>query len=126
MEDSVKSKPELTSMIRWTARILSMVTIGVVLLFMVGEGFDYTRIKPDEWALFLFFPIGISVGMILAWWQEGIGGIISVGSLVMFYGVHFANAGKFPSGWAWLIFTIPGFLFLLCWYLGRKTHKVTA
>jgi hypothetical protein len=102
------------------------VSIGLVILFIVGEGFNPTLIKPAEWIGLLFFPVGISIGMILAWWQEGIGGSITVGSLVMFYIIHFATVGKFPNGWAWLVFTIPGFLFLLCWYRTRKVHNVVA
>jgi hypothetical protein len=126
MENLIKSQPRLTHIIRWTARILSVVSIGLVLLFIVGEGFNPTLIKPAEWIGLLFFPVGISIGMILAWWQEGIGGSITVGSLAMFYIIHFATAGKFPNGWAWLVFTIPGFLFLLCWYRTRKVHNVAA
>ena len=126
MDDLLKSQQKITSIIRWTARILSVVSIGLVLLFMVGEGFDYTRIKPNEWVLFIFFPFGISIGMLLSWWQEGIGGIITAGCLLMFYVVHFVIAGKIPHGLAFLVFTIPGFLFLLCWYRTRKVGKVAA
>ena len=124
MENLIQSPSKLTNMIRWSARILSAVSIGIILLFMVSEGFDYTRIKPSEWILFLFFPFGVSIGMILAWWKEAAGGSMTVGSLLMFYVVHFAISGKFPHGWAWLVFTIPGFLFLICWYRIQKVHNV--
>jgi hypothetical protein len=120
------SQAKLTDVIRWTARILSVVSICVVLLFMTGEGFNPVRIKPTEWILFLFFPFGISLGMILAWWREGIGGGITLGSLAMFYVVHLAISGRFPNGWAFLVFTIPGFLFLLSWYRARKIGNVAA
>ncbi len=126
MENSNKSQPRLTHIIRWTARMLSIVSIGFILLFIVGEGFSPTLIRPTEWIGLLFFPVGISIGMILAWWQEGIGGSITVGSLVMFYIFHFATASKFPNGWAWLVFTTPGFLFLLCWYRTRNVSNVAA
>ena len=68
----------------------------------------------------LFFPVGISVGMILAWWREGLGGSITVGSLLAFYVVHLTTAGTFPKGWAWLAFAAPGFLFLLSSHLRRR------
>jgi hypothetical protein len=122
----IDTQPPLTDMIRWTAGILSIISIGIMLLFMAGEGFSKKFIKPVEWILFLFFPFGISVGMILSWWKEGIGGSIAVGSLLMFYAVHFIIEGKFPSGWAWLVFTIPGFLFLLFWYRTRKSRNAAA
>jgi hypothetical protein len=58
--------------------------------------------------------------MILAWWREGLGGGITVGSLVAFYALHTATAGKPPKGWAWLVLAVPGFLFLWCWKRSRR------
>ena len=126
MKNLIKYQPKLTHIVRWTARILSIVSIGLVLLFIVGEGFNYKLITPTEGILFVFFPIGICIGMIVAWWQDGIGGSITVGSLLMFYIAHFVIAGKFPHGWAFLVFTIPGFLFLLHWYRTRKVNNVAS
>jgi hypothetical protein len=123
MENQKERQRVLTSVVRWTARILTIVSIGLVLLFIVGEGFNPTKIKPIEWLGFLFFPFGISVGMILAWWKEGLGGSITVGSLCMFYMINFAITSRFPKGWAWFAFAAPGFLFLLYWYLMRRASK---
>jgi CHASE2 domain-containing sensor protein len=90
----------------------------LVLAFIVGEGFNPSG--PNEWLGVLLFPVGISVGMILAWWKEGLGGSITVGSLLAFYVVHLTTAGAFPKGWAWLAFAAPGFLFLLSSHLSRR------
>ncbi len=110
--------------VRWIARIWSIASIGLILLFIIGEGINPTA--PSEWLGLLFFPFGISLGMLLAWRKEGLGGIIAAGSILIFYGVHLATAGRFPKGWAWLAFAAPGFLFLLSWYLSRKTSIETA
>ena len=125
MENRTEKQHIFTVIVLWIARILSLISLGVVLLFIVGEGFNPMTLKPTEWLGFLFFPIGISVGMILAWWKKGIGGSITVGSLIMFYVVHVATSGKFPQGWAWLVFAFPGFLFLLNWYQKRR-ERITA
>ena len=125
MENHHNPHPSLTQLIRWAARILSVVNIVFIILFVIGEGFNYTLITQTDLTLFIFFPVGISIGMILAWWQEGIGGSITVGSLVMFYIIHFANRGQFPNGWWFLVFTIPGFLFLICRYRTPKVEHVT-
>jgi len=101
-------------------------SIGLILAFIVGEGFSASQIKPREWVGLLFFPVGICAGMILAWWREGLGGGITVGSLLVFYVIHRATAGTFPKGWAWLAFAAPGLLFLLCWYRSRRRSRVTA
>ena len=113
MQNQIQKLPALTSYIRWIARIWSIGSIGLLLGFVFGEGIHTTNWK--EILGLIFFPLGIAVGMILAWWREGLGGSITVGSLIVFYAIHFATAGTFPKGWAWLAFTAPGFLFLLCW-----------
>jgi hypothetical protein len=94
-----------------------VVSVGTLLAFVVGEGVNPSG---GEWLGFLFFPLGISVGMIVGWWREGAGGTITSGSLLGFYIIHLITAGAFPKGWAWLVFAAPGFLFLLSWYWSRK------
>ena len=108
----------LTLLIRWIARIWSIASIGLVLLFIAGEGNNPANLM--DWLTFLFFPFGICFGMVLAWWREGFGGGITIGSLIAFYLIRFVTTGSFPKGWAWLAFAFPGFLFLLFWYRSRK------
>lgn len=124
MEHRTEKQQISTEVIRWVARLWTIGSIGLILLFLVGEG-SYPRI-PAEWLGFVFFPFGISVGMILAWWREGIGAGIAVGSLLVFYVIHLATAGTFPRGWAWLALAAPGFLFLLCWYRSRRPRAAAA
>jgi hypothetical protein len=126
MENRAERYRTLTQVVRWTARVWSIASIGLVLLFLVGEGFNPARLKPTEWLGFLFFPAGISAGMIVAWWREGFGGSITAGSLLVFYLIHLSTAGTFPKGWAWLAFAAPGFLFLLCWHSSRKASTPAA
>jgi len=118
MENQNVRYSRITRAIRWTARILSIVIIGLELLLLIGEGLYPTT--TIEWLGLLFFPLGISVGMVLAWWREGFGGSITVGSLLAFYVIHLAFTNSFPKGWGWFLFSVPGFLFLLCWYLSRN------
>lgn len=112
-----------TLLIQWIARISSIASIGLVVTFLVGEHFNPVQLTPHEWLGFLFFPCGICVGMIVAWWKESTGGIITVASLLVFYAIHLATSGTFPKGWAWLAFSAPGFLFLLSWQLSRKADS---
>jgi glucose-6-phosphate-specific signal transduction histidine kinase len=92
----------------------------MVLAFIVGEW--SLPSNPEEWLGFLFFPFGVCLGMILAWRKEGLGGSITVGSLLVFYVVHLTTARTFPQGWAWLAFAAPGFLFLLSAYLSLRSR----
>jgi hypothetical protein len=110
--------------IRWLARAWAAVSIGLIALLFVGEGFRPSQVNTREWVGLLFFPVGVCAGMILAWWREGLGGGITVASLLAFYTVHLVTTGTLPSGWAWLVFAAPGFLFLLCWRRSRGTGEV--
>jgi hypothetical protein len=70
-------------------------------------------------ALLVFFPIGVIAGMAVAWVREGLGGAITVFSLIAFYLMHLLFSGGFPRGWAFVAFASPGFLFLAHWLLMR-------
>jgi len=100
--------------LRWTARILSLASISLLFFFFVGEGFDPTRVDPKEWAGLLFFPLGLIIGLLIGWKNEGLGGIISTLSLLAFYFVYgFLLSGRIWQGWTFLVFAVPGFLFAL-------------
>jgi hypothetical protein len=124
MENQTERQRSSTLAIRWTARVWSIASIGLVLLFLIGEGINPKT--SAEWSGFLFFPVGICFGLLLAWWKEVIGGSITLGSLLVFYAIHLATAGMLPKGWAWLVFAAPGFLFLLSWYRSRKVSNASA
>jgi hypothetical protein len=109
--------PRWVLSLRWIARIWSLGSLVLLLGFVVGEGLHPSGY---EWLGLLFFPFAISLGMVLAWWKEGVGGSVTVGSLAAFYLLHFATAGTFPKGWAWLAFAAPGFLFLLVSLVSRR------
>ena len=102
---------------RWIARIGSIICVGLLLLIFVGEGFDPAVITSVEWLLLLCFPVGVVIGMIFGWWKELIGGGITAVSLLLFYLIDAISSRGLPSGWWFLIFALPGLLFLLCGWL---------
>lgn len=105
--------------LRWSARVLSIFAVGVVLLFAFGEGMNLSQFTAHELVLFLFFPLGVCLGMALAWRWEGLGGGLTVASLAGFYLVHRLLSSSFPTGFAFIVLAAPGFLFLLYWFLTR-------
>ena len=109
--------------LRWSARLLSIASIGLMLAFLMGEGVDAPKVAAREWVGLLFFPFGVMLGMAVGWWREGLGGGIAVGSLLAFYG-WYALAGDLPSGWAFLVFTLPGFAFVASWLLTRRSRSL--
>jgi hypothetical protein len=102
--------------LRWLARIGSVVSLGLLLIFFVGERFNPAKVASREWVGFLFFPIGVGAGMIVGWWREGLGGAITTLSLLAFYGVYgFLLNGSLWQGGAFIAFAAPGMLFLIYW-----------
>lgn len=100
--------------LRWVARALSIVTIGFILLFVVGEGGGWASVRGQDLIGLVFFPVGLLLGLVLGWRREMSGGVIAVGSIVLFYLVYglAINRNVF-QGWAFLVLSIPGWLFLL-------------
>jgi hypothetical protein len=99
------------------ARIGSVMSIALLVMLFVGEGLNPSRVTRNEWIGLLFFPIGVVIGMVIAWWKEGWGAAITVGSLAGFYVVWGSLLGNHIGGWAFVTFASPGFLFLLHWLL---------
>ena len=111
-----------TLVLRWTARVLAALMAGLVLLFLIGEGFHPSRLKPSEWTLMVPFFV-TWLGLCLGWRWEGLGGLLVVAGMGSFYFIHFAQTGfgRFPNGFAFPLLAAPGILFLLYWLLHRRT-----
>ncbi len=103
--------------IRWIARISSIVFVGVFLLMFLGEGFEPAKVKPIEWVYLIFGPFGLTLGMLLAWWKEGLGGAVIV--LSLFVSLIVGDYSGSGAGFM-LVCASPGFLFLLSWFLSRS------
>jgi hypothetical protein len=109
---------------RWTARGLSVLTTLVLLLFLFGEPFPAAKLSAREWTGLLFFPFGIMLGFGVAWWKEAVGAAITILSLVAFYLVYgLLLNGK--VGWLFIVFAVPGLLFLISAMLSRR-HQTPA
>ncbi|MFZ0827804.1 MAG: hypothetical protein WAO02_10315 [Verrucomicrobiia bacterium] len=109
--------------LRWSARILSILVVGILLVFAFGEGLNLSHFTARELLLFVCFPLGFCVGMVVAWWREGLGGGITVGSLAAFYLADRLLSSSYPRGWALVALAGPGFLFLLCGLWTRMTKE---
>lgn len=105
-----------TIVLRWFARIWSIASLTFFVAFIVGEG---SLPNPTEAVGLIFFPIGVAVGFVIAWWREGIGGAITVMSLGAFYIWNMILDGRLPRGPYFVLLAAPGFLFLANWLLGR-------
>jgi hypothetical protein len=113
----------MNTTLRWLARALSILAVLIVLAFAFGEGLNLSHFTVRELLLFMFFPLGICVGMVVAWWRESLGGTITIASLMAFYLVDRFVSGSFPRGGAFAVLAAPGLLFLLCGLWTRAKKK---
>ncbi len=106
-----------TDALQWLARGLSVISVFILILFLVGERVNPAALRPSEWVMMIFFPFGVIIGLVVAWWRERLGSMITISCLLAFYAADFLFSGGFPRGWAFVIFASPSFLFLAHWLL---------
>jgi len=122
MQHERTSVPTLS--LRWLARGTSAVSIAVIMLFFIGEGFHPSQVAPRDWIGLMFFPFGVILGMLISWRRELQGSLLSLASLAGFYLVYgLVLTGRLPGGWAFLVFTAPAFLFLASWFAGKTLKR---
>ena len=112
---------------RWLARILSIAVFAFIAAFVFGGNEPLVKPTPREWSLLACFPIGLLVGLAIAWHREVLGGAIGLGSVVMFYVLDFLLSGTFPRGIFFVVLAIPALLFLVLGLVkrrGREQHDL--
>jgi len=106
------------TVVRWIARIMGLLIVGLFLLFMMGEGLNPLRLNgielPMSGALFLALA-----GMLLLWWWELLGGVMAVAGMIAFYSINFVASGRLPGGPVFPLCFVPGVLGLVCWWHER-------
>ena len=114
------------AVIELLARVTSIASITFLILLFMHEPFRPSEISPNEWAGLVFFPIGIMIGMVIAWWKEGVGSVLTIVSLIGFYVVYGYLLRNHIGGWWFILFASPGFLFLVHWLMNsaEKRHAL--
>ena len=111
------------ALVEFLARIGSVMSITLLVLIFQAEALHPSDIAPKEWFGLVFFPIGIIIGLAIAWWKEGLGISITMGSLLAFYLVYGYLLEYHVGGWAFVIFASPAFLFFFHWVLRHVSHE---
>ena len=114
------------TMVEILARVGSVASITLLVMLFRDEVLHPSYISPSEWVGLFFFPVGIVIGMIVAWWKEGVGSAITVASLLGLYLVYGYLLRNHLGGWVFIVLASPGFLFLLHWLLRdfNKEHAM--
>lgn len=122
MNNWPNKRSSYTNIIRRIAKIWSIVSLVFILVFMIGYGLNPEEPLPNcrELVELALFPTGVILGQILGWKREGLGGALSIGSLVSFYLLEFFIKGRFPGGPFFALVAAPGILFFICWIRSCK------
>jgi hypothetical protein len=118
---SLHSSPSgLEAGLRWTARLLGAALVGLVLVILIGEGgFNPLKLRLVE-AIQMALFLTTCIGVVIAWRWPFIGGAISTGGILLFFAVEVAVTGSFPKGLVFHLMPLPGILFLLSGFIGRR------
>jgi hypothetical protein len=95
---------------RWGARILGTLLVGLVLLFLVGEGVPRLSDLPLHIVLMFVAKLLCLAGFVMLWRWELPGGLLALVGIAAFYGLNYAASGRFPGGWVFPLFFAPGVL----------------
>jgi hypothetical protein len=104
---------QLHAGVRWTARAIAAVLVGLTVVIYIGEGgFNPLDLTPVETIQMLFFWVACA-GMVAAWRWELVGGAISLAAILAFFAVQFLVTGGFPKGLVIHLILLPGLLFII-------------
>ncbi len=116
--------------LRWIARIWSLVVLVVALLIVIlPDRYAVGHVPLTDWVLLSFYWIAI-LGLLTAWRWEALGGALAIaavlGRAVAFYIIR----GVWPLDLSTLsilavVFVLPGILYLVCCGMSRH-HKSNA
>ncbi len=117
------ARRKLACDLRLAARVWSVVSIAFLLLILVSEvlsGEPPVLPTAFEWLGAAFFPVGVVLGLVIACWREGIGGVIGLLGLIGFYLWYLARSGQLLRGPYVALVAAPAALFLLAAFLDDR------
>lgn len=127
-----KTDPSLKAL-RWAARIIGTLTVAFTLFMLIGsfiEGYNRNQGKLDypfdflTTLGFVFWGIGL-LGLVIAWWREGLGGMLSLGAMIIFIAlVYFNPASNFSI--VLVGFLLPPVLYVAYWLSAKGTGQTKA
>lgn len=118
--------PRSAKIIRWIARIWSILVFVVALLEIFTPDPNATEPVPvADWFLLSLWGVAI-LGLLVAWRWELVGGIITIATMFIRELAWVILKGHWLVNFliVWLFVVPPGILFLIAWGLERKAKKV--
>jgi len=107
-----KSTPALAQGFHWVGCLLGTAAMLLFVVFAIGQGlppFAAMNASFAALAVMLF-------GFLLAWWNDLIGGIVSLAGIICFEALEIATNGH-PAGGVFYLFFVPGAVSVLAWLI---------
>ena len=98
---------------RWIARFIALSLVLITVIFVTGSGLDVGGADLSHKLQMGAFAV-MFLGLLLAWKWEGVGGALTLAGLALFLLLDYLLFGAFLKFWVFLVFAIPGVLFLYC------------
>jgi hypothetical protein len=118
--------------VRWTARVLTVLLVGLFLVpFVVNSIYDVVHGFYEGGLPHAFWVKGIDpiqmvffwtacIGLVVAWRWPVIGGALALGGMLLLFAVEFAVRGGLPGGLTLYLMPLPGLLFLADNFISRR------
>jgi hypothetical protein len=122
---SVSPAP-LSRLVRWWARVASLLLLGLALAIVIGHGGPPNVLgQPTPVQLEFAAMVLMLLGLLLGWVREGFGGLLVILGLAVFNTVELVVNGR-PGLGAFPLFAVPGVLFLISALLRWRNKQVAA
>jgi len=107
---------------RWVARAWSVLNVLIIFMFAIGESLRPFGSVPtyQEWIALALWPVGVAIGLLMAWLREVLGGLVALLCLAAFYFWTFLRSGHFPPGPFFFLIAAPAVVFLLAALLSSR------
>jgi hypothetical protein len=114
--------PISVGIVRWIARIWSMLVLAFVLFrILIPDPYATEPVPVVDWFLLSLWGVAV-LGLLVAWRWELVGGIIAIVMMVMRELAWVILKGRWFVSFliVWLFIVPPAILFLVAWGLERK------
>jgi hypothetical protein len=120
------STSSLHLLVRWAARVTSLLLFGLVVVIVIGQGGPPNIFSQPTPVQLEFIAMGLMLlGFAVGWVREGLGGLLVLLGLAAFNAVELAVNSR-PALGAFPLFAVPGVLFLVSALLGRRDRQQPA
>lgn len=115
------TETKIISVIRFFARLFSILLLFIVISLAIGEVFPHPFNLSGKELLFSIALLVMLFGLIMAWKWEGLGGSLIIFGFLLFFISNSLLSNSLRLGIFLLIFPITGVLYLICCWREKKT-----